>query len=906
MAYKGLPYTVRFIYRLLLITLSFIPYFVGVSSVEAASETIKMIEVNGIHRIDEEEFSDLININTGHVLDRVALRRGIRRAFEKGIFLDIEALSEPYEDGIKLIFIVKEVPVVEKITIEGTSAISSRKIRQIYFFHDGEDFREEYTDRAHNALAAFYRRKGFPDVKVTTGIEHEPGRAGVRIHVIIEEGSPEVIAKVDALPEVRHIMTLAKGSIFDRDEMDKNIRKIKEYYRKNMYLNPVVGPYSFHDGILDVPVETGRRLEMTFHKNFSIAAKKLKKELSLMAEEEITDESISEAADRIKRLYVSEGYYNVQVEAGVEWHEDVIKIDFTISEGEKILLNKILFTGISINPRVLKNIIPLSENKPYNDNLLSDCRESIVNFYNALGYLQADVLSIKKEFLEHRNELNLEIDVEEGQQTTISSISIDGNAHISTMEIIGSLSLKEGSPYNTVDITDARQRLHSLYNRYGYLDAAIELESRIDMNKAFLAFHIEENKQSIIGKIILRGNRKTKAKIIRREITLDEGDPYDYDEITATKQRLYKLGIFNEVSIEALAPGVAVNNEVIRDMLISVKEGKRGTVEFSIGYGDYEQLRGAIDIRYRNIGGYNRQAGFRTEMSSVEKKYIFNFREPWLFNWPDVPLKVYLIREEKRGLNIETREVLYKIDKQSLIVGVEKELHKGLTAGLDYEYSFTDTKDVQEDVILSKEDTGTVGIGSLSPSLYYDSRDDLFDPHSGAFQSVVVKYASSAFLSEIEFIKGSFQSSWYVQLLKHLVFAFSFRGGAGYGFGATEELPLIERFFLGGRSTVRGYKQDALGPKGADDNPTGGNVFALTNWELRYAIGKGFGLVAFIDAGNVWKTIGDVEDSLKYTVGGGLRYGTPIGPLRIDYGHKMNREEGESAGEVHFSFGHAF
>ena len=551
-------------------------------------------------------------------------------------------------------------------------------------------------------------------------------------------------------------------------------------------------------------------------------------------------------------------------------------------------------------------IIPLAENKPYNDNLLSDCRESIVNFYNALGYLQADVLSIKKEFLEHRNELNLEIDVEEGQQTTISSISIDGNAHISTMEIIGSLSLKEGSPYNTVDITDARQRLHSLYNRYGYLDAAIELESRIDMNKAFLAFHIEENKQSIIGKIILRGNRKTKAKIIRREITLDEGDPYDYDEITATKQRLYKLGIFNEVSIEALAPGVAVNNEVIRDMLISVKEGKRGTVEFSIGYGDYEQLRGAIDIRYRNIGGYNRQAGFRTEMSSVEKKYIFNFREPWLFNWPDVPLKVYLIREEKRGLNIETREVLYKIDKQSLIVGVEKELHKGLTAGLDYEYSFTDTKDVQEDVILSKEDTGTVGIGSLSPSLYYDSRDDLFDPHSGAFQSVVVKYASSAFLSEIEFIKGSFQSSWYVQLLKHLVFAFSFRGGAGYGFGATEELPLIERFFLGGRSTVRGYKQDALGPKGADDNPTGGNVFALTNWELRYAIGKGFGLVAFIDAGNVWKTIGDVEDSLKYTVGGGLRYGTPIGPLRIDYGHKMNREEGESAGEVHFSFGHAF
>jgi outer membrane protein insertion porin family len=169
-----------------------------------------------------------------------------------------------------------------------------------------------------------------------------------------------------------------------------------------------------------------------------------------------------------------------------------------------------------------------------------------------------------------------------------------------------------------------------------------------------------------------------------------------------------------------------------------------------------------------------------------------------------------------------------------------------------------------------------------------------------------LKFASKAFFSETEFIKATFQSSWFFELKKGIVFAASFRGGVAHAFGDTEELPLVERFFLGGRTTVRGYSHDTLGPKSAEGDPTGGNVFALINGEFRISLGRGFGLVTFVDGGNVWKVIDDVEPSLKYTVGAGLRYRTPVGPVRIDYGHKLERETGESAGEIHFSFGHAF
>jgi len=150
------------------------------------------------------------------------------------------------------------------------------------------------------------------------------------------------------------------------------------------------------------------------------------------------------------------------------------------------------------------------------------------------------------------------------------------------------------------------------------------------------------------------------------------------------------------------------------------------------------------------------------------------------------------------------------------------------------------------------------------------------------------------------------QSSWYFPLAKKVVFAFSLKGGAAYSLDNIKEMPLVERFFLGGRSTVRGYANDMLGPKGADGNPTGGNIYALVNSEFRIAIKKGFGVAVFLDAGNVWQLAEDVNSELKYTTGIGLRYKTPVGPVSLDYGHKLNKDAGESSGEVHFSFGHAF
>jgi len=871
-----------------------------------SSEVIKAIEVEGLSRISDKELIGIICFKPGSVIDRESLRDGIRRAFTKGIFYDIQAESVPYEGGIKLIYVVEEIPLIKKIEITGNEHISSKDIKKVLLYKEDEDFKDVYLDKARNDLLKFYKRKGFPAAAITITVKKARKKSVVSLYINVHEGDPLIIRKIDAPDDIKALLRISEGDILDSDIVNNESKRLEDYFTKRGYIHPVVGPYKFSDGDLIIPVNKGQKLELFFKGNSALSNKTLSNEVPFFEDQEVTDESIREAIDRIEETYKEEGYYHVQVAAGEESEDDLIKVTFIVFEGKKVILSKIDLQGISIAPSVIKKIIPLEEAKPYNDNLLESSREAILQFYNALGYLKTDIDGIEKKFHNDGSELELVINIKEGPQTRIKTIKIEGNKNIDTSEIKKVLKLRDNIPYNAVDIGDARYRIISLYNRRGYVDAQVEVQSEFDYDKASVVFNIVENKQSVVGKVIFRGNRKTQPKIIEREITLREGDELNVDKLLKTKQRLYKLGIFNEVSIDTLEPVKIGEDKLKRDVLITLREGNAGSVEISLGYADYEKLRGALDITYRNIGGYNREMGFRSEMSSVEQRYVLRFKEPRLFNYPDMPFEVLLTKEETRSVNLDTNEVMYKIDKTSLLLSVEKEIKKKWKASLGYEYSFVDTKDVQPGVILSREDTGNLAIGSIYTSLFFDDRDDPFNPTSGSLHGIVLKFASKAFLSETEFIRATMQSAWFFPLAKKVVFAFSLRGGLGYSLDNIKELPLVERFFLGGRSTVRGYTNDTLGPKGEDGNPTGGNVFALANSELRFSLKKGFGIVTFVDAGNVWQLVENMDDVIKYTVGLGLRYKTPVGPVRLDYGHKMNREEGESSGEFYFTFGHAF
>jgi len=237
------------------------------------------------------------------------------------------------------------------------------------------------------------------------------------------------------------------------------------------------------------------------------------------------------------------------------------------------------------------------------------------------------------------------IDIHEGERTGILDVDVTGvetDTREKLMEIIG---LKQGDPYNEVDISDARFRILDYYSEQGYANIDVIVMRNIEGHKASLKFNVIKGPRRFVGKTIISGNKSTRYEVIKRELTNSEGGTYSFRTLADDRRRLYKLGLFTNVDIEALNRG-----EDNQDILIRVKEGNAGSVEFGVGYGEYEQYRAFVQLSYRNLWGMNRQGSLRTEISGLEKRVILQYYEPW-FMGHELPFRsCCCVNRKKRSI----------------------------------------------------------------------------------------------------------------------------------------------------------------------------------------------------------------------------------------------------------------
>lgn len=888
-------------------------YFLMFITSEAAGAIVGDVEIKGLHSIGKDELLYIMDIKPGKSIDTESVRLGIKRAFLKGMFEDI--LVETIDgEKAKVIINVKEKNFIKNIYVEGDYAISRKTIKNLFLIKENQAMRCDILEKAIRDLRHELVLRGFQHASVNAEIERlkEPYR--ININLQINTGEAERIKKIKisgADDKILAVMKLSDGDIYDQTILKKDIERIKADYKITGYFNPIVGPYTFADGILYISVNPGKRLQISIVDNYAVSTKALLKEMPFFESEAFSDDIVEEAVHRMLSLYHKEGYPFAQIAPAITSKDDLIYLNFFIFEGPRVRVRHISLIGSSLPEKNLKEIMSLKEKNIYNPDLIDADRETLKNFYNALGYRSANI----EEFQTNPpfpplakggegglpNEIDIIVKLNEGLKTEIESVNITGANLIPEAKILKAINIKPGDVYNEVDISDARYRVIDLYNTNGLIEAVVSINREIVGQKTSITFQIDEGTETLYGKTIITGNNNTKYKVIERELQQKEDMPFDYHILNKERQKLYKLGLFTDVYMEVLD---MYDNK--KDVLIKLREGNAGAVELSLGYAEYEKFRGFIDLSYRNLWGMNRQSSLRLELSSLEKRYILQYYEPWFLGTP-LQFRAFLLGEDKREINIDTRETRYRLTRNTVTVGLEKKFSDILKSELYYELSLVNTFDVKPDVILSREDTGTLVIGGIKPGIVYDTRDNPFDPRKGILSGISFKFTSPVFLSETNFLKIIFYGNVYHELARRVVLAASLRGGFAQGYLKTRELPLVERFFLGGRTTVRGYAQDTLGPKGSDGNPTGGNAFLMENLEIRTSIGKSIGIVAFLDGGNVWLKARDINPGdFKFTTGLGLRYNTPVGPVRVDYGHKLQRKPGESRGEIHFSIGHAF
>ncbi len=869
-----------------------------------------------------ELLAPLIGVKPGDRLSGEAVRKGIVYLYLKGLFKDVRVEGFPDNNGVKLVYTLVPISVVDSIVIEGNHVLSTSKIADAVRGVEGKGLREDKFPEYRTAIATLYQADGYYNASVNFQVEQlkEPYR--VALHINIQEPAPTIISAMTFSGNILftdrqllRVMENKPGKPLRRSTLlDADMAAISEKYSDAGYPAAKSGPadIGFQDGkaLVRIPVAEGPKVTVRFSGNHAVSDSDLRKQILLWSEHDVSDAIIESSADKIKNLYKDAGYGNVKVDVKKNEGPGRLDLTFDVQEGLRTTVKEIMVRGNTFFPsKQIKAEISLKESgwftsRPYREDLLDKDVDYLRDRYTESGFLNATVRK-KVDFVDGGTKAVVRIEIDEGPQTKVGQVTFEGNTAFSEKKLLALISLKPGAPYNEGLADEDRYHILSAYSDGGYLYARVEEEKKIADGTADITYKISEDRPVRIGTIILRGNERTKENVIMRELLLKPGDLYDYGKILKSQQHIYRFGYFSQARFDPVHPG---EKEYTKDMLLTVEERPAGAVEVGVGYGDLDRARAFAEISYRNLWGLAHYAGVRVEDSDILKRAVLNYQHPWFFGY-NMQGKFALTWFDTKHINSDTREIYYQSRQSSASYGVEKTLD-GAKVSLTYQFENVENYNVEPGAVLSPEDIGHVRISSLTPALVWDLRDDIFNPKKGAVYGIALKEAMSAIGSQADFSKLTVQSSWYIPVSAGIITALSARAGEAWPHRDTVEIPIHERFYLGGSTTVRGYTQDLVGPTAVNPDgsiaPTGGSSMALFNLEVRMALTEGFGVVAFTDAGNVWVDQRIRLDDLRASYGTGIRYGTPIGPLRVDYGWKIHRRPGESAGELHFNIGHTF
>jgi outer membrane protein insertion porin family len=614
------------------------------------------------------------------------------------------------------------------------------------------------------------------------------------------------------------------------------------------------------------------------------------------------------AADKLKEFYEQEGYFEVGITPEVEKLADGdVTVTFKVAEGRRITIDQIVVEGAQgLTPRQIKAAMETKEREyvvlrgTVQRQRLDEDVDRIIQLYNDHGYVQARVESSETVVDREQARATIRIVVVEGPQFKVGGVDVTGNQVLPAEEIRKRIDLKTADVFSRSRLRDSVTKITDLYSAVGRASADVSPVTMQDLpNRVVnLVFEITEGPETYVERINISGNTRSEEKILRREIPMAEGDLFTSQKLARAKQRLTNLNYFDKVDAKTV-PGSAKDKIIVN---IDVTEKPTGLFSIGGGYSSQDGVLGTLDLSQRNFLGKGWEVFLRIRGGQKLQTGTIGFTEPWLF---DRPLAA--------GFDIfNTRRILpdYTVNSLGGDIRLGHPIGEYSRWNAIYRVSQDRISDVNElgsPELLSQEGTHLISLVGLS--LSRDTRDNIFDPTRGSTQTIGLDFAGVGFGEK--FVR-SVATATYFQPLPWLDHVLSFRLMAGYAIGWSKDpVPLFERFYLGGSNSLRQFKSLQVSPRDGSGTRIGGNSELLGT--IEYLIPLFFGIKAaiFSDIGQVWGpdlSIGTKVDlsDLRYGMGAGLRWNSPFGPIRVDYGIKLDQKKGESFGSFNFSAGSSF
>ena len=687
-----------------------------------------------------------------------------------------------------------------------------------------------------------------------------------------------------------------------------------------------------------------------------LSNRQLKKQIPLFSEGAIDQDLVEEGQRNLTDFFQKKGYYDVKVTANMQKQPDQILVTYEINKGRKHKVDRIVFHGnYAISQKELMDQVAVQKSHIWTRGKLSQklvkaSTDNIEALYRDRGY---EDVKVKGRIVDREPKIDVDFDIEEGTQTIVDDVQVTGNQNVSYGQLTAptGFQLRAGAPYSPRKLAEDRNRISANYLNRGYLNVDVKATTQKDSgdpHRVTVAYAITEHQLVRVNEVVYMGQKKTRLSLLGRTAQLPEESPMRRGQMLEAESRLYDLNIFDWSSVGPRRP---ITDQTDEEALVKVHEAKRNELTYGFGFevshrggniptgtvalpggggninlgsnkiapsqSTFASPRGSIEFNRRNMRGLGETASGSILLSRLDQKALATYTQPHFIgsNWQSL----YSFSAERNSEN-----PLFTAGLGDLSFQVERLISRRFNTRLQLRYDYNRTTLshlLVPDLVLEQD--RHVRLSTTSASLIRDTRDKPLDAHKGDYGTVNIDISPTAFGSSANFTKLFMQYAYY-KPVSSVVFANSIRIGLAAPFSGSF-VPTSQLFFSGGGTSLRGFPIDAAGPQrlvpfcNVLQNqsgcvnvtvPVGGKQLFIFNSEARFPLGimKNLGGVVFYDGGNVYSAINfhNFVNNYTNTVGFGLRYATPIGPVRIDFGRNLNPVPGINPNQYYITIGQAF